>query len=36
MNKAKKIKKRAVRAGGLLFDIFDLILEVIDMIKNAK
>ena len=36
MNRAKRIKKKAARAGGLFFDVFDLILEVIDMIKNAK
>ena len=36
MKKAQRIKKKAAGAGGLFFDIFDLVLEIIGMIKNAK
>ncbi len=30
------IREKAVKAGDFLFELFDLILEVTDMLKNAK
>ncbi len=34
--KVGRIKKKAAKTGGFLFELFDLILEVTDMLKNAK
>ena len=36
MKRAERIKKKAARAGGLFFDVFDLVLDIIDMFKAAK
>lgn len=35
-NRAVRIKKKVERGAGEFFDLFDLILEIIGMFKNAK